>query len=154
MLLGLRMSFRLKNRVDILEETVNFLASFKIELEYTGNTLYSLLCKARSSSLCRNLDYLKMCCELMKKGDDFPKAWSSSFQSSNLPYKSEEKQKLLHLGNVLGTTDLSSQSTILALYTEYFKSYYNQACEINKKYGRLSALMGVFLGFGVFIMIV
>lgn len=151
---GMMIAIRLKKRVALLEETVNFFSAVKLDLEYTGANVYDLVYKASQSQLCRKLDYLSECCSLMQKGFDFPVAWQTALKNSTLYYTDEERRMLSCFGNSFGTTDITSQSTILSMYMEYFKGYYNISAGLYAKYGNLSCFLGLMLGFGIFIMII
>lgn len=151
-LAGLKTSTLLKKRVNLLENTVSFLLNFKIELQYRGDTLYVLLRKISELSVSKKLDYIKQCCENLEAGLDFPEAWKKAVKESSAPYTAEEKIKLISLAEHLGTTDVDSQSTILALYGEYFTAYLKKAHEVNEKYSKLCSALGFVSGFGFFIM--
>ena len=85
------MSALLKKRVLILEETVCFIVNLKLELMYKADNLLTLLSGISGISICKNLEYINLCCDGLRKGDSFNNVWKSAISENRLPYKVEEK---------------------------------------------------------------
>lgn len=151
--MGINGSAVLKKRTVLLQETVAFLTNLRIELLYSEDSLIRLLRRMSELSMCRNLDYISLCLDLTERGGTFSESWKTALQSSRILYTREEKSKLSSLGELLGTTDAESQSTILNLYIEYFRQFLEGAEAANERYSRLFSALGFVSGFGIFIMV-
>lgn len=147
-------TLRLKQRISILSETAKFICLIRMEIEYTGANVQTLIEKAVQSGSCEKLDFLKQCLIFMKNDASFHESWQKAVNVSRLPFKAEESKKLIEMGDFLGTTDLKSQITMLRLYDEYFSGFYKDSLADYRKYGNLWGFIGVAFGFGVFILIV
>lgn len=151
LLTGMSLSLRLKKRRDYLYETVAFLTSAEIEIEYVSMPVFEILVKFQSSSGCRSLDFIKGCIDYCEKGEDFSVGWSRAVGASLLPMKKEEREKLISFGGLLGTSDAQGQRSILALFVRTFSLYRDKASEEYEKYGRMTVTVSVIIGMGIFI---
>ena len=153
-LMGQKVSSLLKKRVIILEETVNFIVNIRLEMQFRADNLLSLLSSVYNLSVCRNLDYMIDCTERLSAGECFSSAWKTAVTNSRLPYRIEEKLKLISMSDFLGTSDKESQREMLGLYEEYFIAFFKKADEENTKYSKICVMLGFVSGFGIFIMVV
>lgn len=153
MLLGAEVSHRLKKRREFLEETVAFFTSAEIEIGYANLPVFEILNNIRKAGNCRSLDYIALCIAEMEKGESLSLSWSRGIETSSLPFRKDEKEKLTALGFVLGTSDSVGQRTILALYKEYFISFADKAREEYEKYGKMCVTVSTVIGVGIFIIL-
>lgn len=151
-LIGMRMSLLLKRRQLLLEETLTFLNSLSVEIEYSQKSIIKIIDRISCEESVKNLEFLKDCIRQMNVGADFPSAWCKAVESSRL-YKREEKAKLLQLGSQLGTSDTDNQLRIIKVYSDYFQKYCLSASEDYKKYGKASSLFGMFIGAAIFVLL-
>lgn len=126
---------------------------FKTEIEFLSLPLPMIIKKLCESELFKELDFLFVCLDKLFACDDFPAAWSNSVDSSQLPFKKHEKEKLRQLCLILGTSDRESQSQVLELYCEYFRSFCNEAEEYKKKYSNCAVVCGAFFGCLMFVLL-
>ena len=145
------MSLLLKKRVDVLDETVLFLNSLMGEIEFSRMNITDIIFSFSSGEAMKNLSYLN---EIHHSDDqyDFHGQWKSSL-SSFAYYKSSEKNKMLQLGDFLGTTDMCDQINIIRLYLSFFEKFRSNAVSEYEKYGKISSLLGLFTGASVFILL-
>lgn len=151
--LGISSSLRLKRRASLLEATVILLEGIKMEMEYTQCPLDEIICKYAGVKPYSSINFIKECYHLLENGEDFPTAWSNSVKLSSL-YMSQEKEKLLQLGMLLGTSDSTGQVNMLEMYIEYFKQFLQKARKKSDSYSGVSVYIGVFCGFGMFILLI
>ena len=153
MLLGMRISSRLKVRSDFLSETVLFISRVGMEIEYVNLPVFGIMKKIEQSECCKNLDFIPGCIRELKKGEDFYFSWHKAVKESALPMKKEEKEKLLSLGSLIGTSDAEGQIALLALYKDYFSHFQKRAGEEYEKYGKMCITLSGIVGAGIFIML-
>lgn len=151
-LLGVNLSLRLKKRKDFLSETVVFLSTAIVEIDYINLPITDILKNVKNTGVCDRLDFIGGCISETEKGEDFNLAWIQSVKESALPFTCEEREKLISLGSLLGTSDAKGQRSILTLYSESFVFYRSKAEETYTKYGKLCITVSGFLGMGVFVM--
>ncbi|MGN1443155.1 MAG: stage III sporulation protein AB [Acutalibacteraceae bacterium] len=146
------LSLRLRKRADILDKTYSLLNEMKIMLEYYCLSVNELIDAAYEKS-CYQKTFIIQCKKLLTDGNDFPVAWSASVESAGI-YKKEEKQKLIQLGEFLGTSDLESQLTVMQMYITDFDEFRKDAQNKRKKYADTSIFVGAFCALGLFVMMV
>jgi hypothetical protein len=61
--------------------------------------------------------------------------------------------KIIQLGNFLGTSDCESQVNTINLYSAFFEKYHSEAVKDSEKYVKLSCVSGIFIGASVFILL-
>lgn len=144
---------RLKKRAQLLENTKLFIDCMKLDFEYSALSLESIIQKYANDEIYSQLSFLKVCEDEMKKGTDFPIAWKNALATSSL-YTKEETGKLMTLGGVLGTSDCNAQINILSIYSDYFEKFRKSSEMMAEKYGETAVFAGVFLGFGMFILLI
>ena len=123
-------------------------------LQYLNIPVYEMLMQISEKDYLKELCFIKECCSLMADGTDFPVAWRNALISANQLYKREEKEKLLQLGENLGTSNAENQLKILNMQTSYFETFLQSAEENNKKYSTMVITLSVLFGCMVFILII
>lgn len=151
-LTGMRMSLLLKKRQMLLEDTLTFLNTLIVSIEYSRTSIVKIICDISGEDTVKNLNFIRICANELNEGLDFPIAWNNAVGTALL-YKSDERTKLLQLGNFLGTSDSENQINIIESYISYFKRFLNTATDDYNKYGKISSLFGMFVGAAVFILL-
>lgn len=151
--LGIELSARLKKRKVLLEKTLLFIHSMKIDFEYNFLPLENMIEKYAEDATYASLRFLSQCHKKLSCGVDFPLAWSQSVESA-AGYTAEERDKLLSLGKYLGTSSSDSQVNILEVYRTYFEQLSTAASEKADKYSETVLFSFVFLGIGIFVIII
>ncbi len=135
-----------------MDETIIFLNTLCAEIEFSKMSILKILSyftkEASMKSLCFLNDF--------SDGDvpeNFHSVWKHSINTFPY-YKSEEKEKMLQLGSFLGTTDVENQLKTIRLYLFFFESYRDNAVNEYEKYGKISALFGLFIGASVFLLLI
>lgn len=130
------------------------LEEMKILLQYLNIPVYEMLIQISDKEYLKELDYVQECITVMNCGTDFPLAWKRSVLSANQLYKREEIDKLLQLGENLGTSDAENQMKILNMQTSYFETFLKSAEEQSQKYSTASITLSVLFGCMIFILII
>ena len=151
LLAGMNISLRLKKRRDFLSEIVVFLNTAIVEIGYVNMPLTDILRKATASGICGRLDFIDDCICRTANGEDFNIAWTKSVSRSALPFTLHEREKLISLGGLLGTSDADGQRAVLTLFLHSFELYGERAENVYSKYGRLCLTVSGFLGMGIFV---
>lgn len=124
----------------------------KIMIEYLNMPVGEMLLKISEKGYLESLTFIKSCSNEIISGADFPVAWKNSLSLHCLLYKTQETDKLLQLGENLGTSDKENQMNILNMQTSYFNEYLQTATDKKKKYSSMSSAIGVLVGCMIFIM--
>lgn len=132
--------------------TVLFLQRLSDEIRYSRSNISEIIYRICSEASFGELDYLSKCNEYITGGYDFPFAWRKSVETTPL-YKSKEKEKIIQLGNFLGTSDCESQVNTINLYSAFFEKYHSEAVKDSEKYVKLACVSGIFIGASVFILL-
>lgn len=125
----------------------------KIQLKFLNLPVYDILRLISDKDYLKKLLYISDCHTMISSGEDFHKAWQRAIKDTRLPYKREEIERLLHLGQNLGVSDLENQLSILTINSEYFDEYIAKAKLEEKKYGNLTATLGALSGCMIFILL-
>lgn len=149
---GTAVSYRLKMRKAFLSQLLLFFSAVSVEIEFISLPLADIMKKIKEEKTCGKLDFIAPCIEYLYRGESFSSSWEKAVDKSLLPMRQEEKEKLLQLGYLLGTSDANGQKVILTLYSNYFTEFYNKAEADNERYGKLTVLLGAVLGMGLFIL--
>lgn len=124
----------------------------KILLEYLNTPVYDLVNITRDKDYFRNLKFLHLCCNYLKKGEDFPDAWKNAIDESATMYMTQEKERLLQLGENLGTSNKEGQMKILNMQIVSFEDFLQKAKHKRKKYAGTAKALGVLSGCMIFIL--
>lgn len=143
----------LKKRKQILECITLLVHQIKIEVRYSHLSVVQMVDNFSNIKPFSSLKFLKECNESINSGNDFPVSWKKAVENEII-LNSAEKEKLIALGNTLGTTDSSSQMDILDIYILYFENFYKEAASAFEKAGRSIIYTGFLIGLGLFILIV
>ena len=138
----------------LIEKTLLMLEEMKILIEYLNMPIYEMLTSISGKEYLGQLNFIAICADEISKGVDFPKAWKYSLSLSCLQYKTQEKEKLLQLGENLGASNKENQVNILSLHSAYFCEYLQKAKDKRKKYGSMASIIGVLSGCMIFILII
>ena len=130
------------------------LQEMKIQLEYLNMPVYEMLYRMKSNEYFSKLKFLGECCTLVEAGYDFPKAWKRALENNPLYYMKEEKEKLLHLGTILGTSDQSNQIDIISIHSQHFEAFLKNAKITQQKYGNMSLIISALIGCMIFIIVI
>lgn len=149
---GLRISLYYKSRQELLEQTVFFLNSLKLDFKYSSSSLSEIIEKYSNEINLSKLGYIKECNSALKDNVDFPVAWGKSLEDFK-KYKAEEKGKLLSLGEALGTSSTETQLSLIDYYKGIFENYYFLSKRDREKYSNTAILSFTFVGIGIFIIL-
>lgn len=150
---GFKIAFRLRKREKILEETVFFLKSLTLDFKYSSLTLKEIIEKYALSGSLKSLVFISDVNKDLNNGIDFPLAWKEKVSAfKNL--RECEKEKLISLGELLGTSSVETQISLIEYYKKVFEDYYDKSRNENEKYFETSILVFTFIGVGLFIILI
>lgn len=130
------------------------LEEMKIQLNYLNIPMYELLNHISNKAYLKELSFLEDCRNNLERGEDFPIAWKSAIENTLHLYKTDEKARLLQLGENLGTSSTENQLNILNVQIVYFNEFLENAKFKSKKYGNTVTAIGVLSGCMVFILVI
>ena len=146
--IGYRISEYYRKRCLLLENTVLFLNRLKIDFEYTMMPLCDVL-KSYSAEY-MNVAFIKKCYEYSETGYDFPEAFSKSVEEEKM-FSSDEKNKLISFGNLLGTSSVDTQIMFIEYYIKLFEKKHEEVCHVRENSSKSAFLVCVFIGLGIYI---
>ncbi len=147
-------SIKLKNRVSTIRKTIVMLEEMKMLLRYLNIPIYEMLIQISEKSYLSELSYISACILLMSEGADFPVAWKNAVTSASPLYKREEIDKLLQLGENLGTSNIENQIRILDMQISCFTLFLQNAQELSKRYSTMAVTLSALIGCMIFILII
>lgn len=150
---GVAYSVKLKSRVELLEKTKLMIEEIKMQLNFLNLPVYEIMKSISKKDYLNKLVYIKDICNMVEEGKDFHFAWLTAMENTYLPYKSEEIERLLHIGLNLGVSDTDNQISMLTLNSKYFDEYIVKAKQQDKKYGNLTMTLGALSGCTIFILL-
>ncbi len=131
------------------------LEEMRMLLTYLNVPVYEMLVQISEKSYLCELSYIRECISLMREGADFPIAWKKVITSAAMPlYKREEIEKLLQLGENLGTSNTDNQIKILDMQISYFSLFLQRVQEENQKYSKTAVTLSALIGCMIFIIII
>ncbi len=125
----------------------------KMQLNFLNLPVYEIMKSISKKDYLNKLVYIKDICNMIEEGKDFHFAWLTALENTYLPYKSEEIERLLHIGLNLGISDTENQLVMLSLNSEYFEEYIKIAKLQDKKYGNMTVTLGALSGCTLFILL-
>lgn len=134
---GLRRSGIIKRRVRFLDEIINMLTEFSIEIRFRAPTLEELLRNQTG-------EFALMVSENEKNGYDVVSAWEKA--CSYLPKNSAELALLSEFGRSFGRSDSDGELQLLGLYTERFSKLREEAFSEYSRKGKAFVRVGVLCG--------
>lgn len=152
--LGATYSTKLKRRIILIEKTIMMFEEFKVQLGFLNLPVFEMLCATGQKEYLKELDYIDICCNELKDGKDFPDAWYFSVNSTLQPYKREEKERLLQLGENLGISGTENQISYLNLQIKSFQDIYENAKHQQISYGNMITLLSAMAGCIIFILVI
>lgn len=153
--MGRYLSQRLLQRIKILEQLDIMINSIRTQLEYSNIPLNEMLNKLSANEGIKKLKFIDDCLYKVKQGIAFPKAWKLSIENNYglSPLNNQDKDILLSLGNVLGTTDLNGQLNICNYYICQINDRQIDARQKYQSYSKLFSAMGILSGATISIII-
>ena len=137
----------------MLEKTRLMIEDIKIQLKFLNLPVYDILINISQKDYLKKLTYINDSCKLISVGNDFHNSWQTAINGTYLPYKRDEKERLLHIGLNLGVSDTENQLSMLSLNCVYFDECISKAKSEEKKYGNMTTTLGLLAGCMIFILL-
>ncbi len=147
-------ALQMSRRVRQLEACISLTEFFKAQLAFTMAEPVSILQEAVSRRVAKNLSFLSSCLDLYEQGEIFPEAWKKSLQQERGDaLTNEDRQILLDLGEVLGSTALQGQLDQLNLLESRFQIQQEAAAQRYQTTGKLYQSLGLMCGLALVILL-
>ena len=146
---GIYFSQKLSEKLQFLEECIEFMMIVETEIRYTRLYIPEIICKyegEKSFRLC-----LKICLDYIKSGLELPSAWTKAFLSKKYAplINDEQRRIIIDFGCGLGTNDIDGQTAHCRYYQELIKPQVKSAFEDKRVKSRLYVILGTCLGIAV-----
>lgn len=152
---GVGASWRLSRRALQLRQFEDFINALSRELTYSLESVEELLCGLYSWTEFSNMGILKI---YINEADiislPFPERWEEAVKRTQLEVSPAERQEMVSLPEILGTTDAISQSEALKVLE---LKICQRRKEVQSKYENRSKVyqtLGITLGIGICIMLI
>ncbi len=145
---GLMLRRRLIDRADCLERLVAMLDYLSAQISYVRMPIGEIVLQMSAQSQFTRLTFLSECRQRLSQGVSFPQAWKSSVVQQRSLLSKEDFERLISLGDVLGTTDALEQQKTIEMYTHLFEKSYESARGECTSYSRMYLTIGVLAGVG------
>ena len=141
-------------RVRLLEASISLIEFFKAQLAFTMAEPVSILQEAVSRKAMKDLPFVFSCLDLCRQGEIFPDAWQKSLQAERSGALSDEdRQILMDLGEILGSTSLQGQLDQLNLLQKRLQLQQDAAAERYQTSGKLYQSLGLMGGLALVIIL-
>lgn len=123
-------------------------------IRYLSSTLEELIESLCSQDKYQVFSFLPGLLQTLKAGKPYPEACKAAFDGWSFPGAAKEDIRLLgELFQILGTTDVDGQLSLMADYHAAFEEMGQSAAQRAKKYGSLYRTSGMLAGVLVVILI-
>lgn len=130
-------------RVEYLERFLQFVLAVQTEIQFSAFPVRQLIARHRSE-----LRILGLCDEYCSRGEEFPEAWKRAAvqgtKGSGLTKK--EIQMMSDFGTGLGSSGMAGQNSHCELAAQLFRIQLEEARQEKGKKSKLYAMLGVFSG--------
>ncbi len=145
---GLLLRRRLIDRADYLERLIAMLDYLSAQISYVRMPIGEIVVQMAQQSQFSCLTFLNECKQLLAKGESFPLAWRSSVAQHRNWISKEDLERLISLGDILGTTDALEQQKSIEMYNRLFAKSYETARTECTSHARMYLTIGVLAGVG------
>lgn len=146
-------SAQMNKRVQQLEAAISLIEFFKAQLVFTMAEPARILQEAVSRKAVKNLPFLSTCLDFYKQGEVFPDAWQKSLLAERSDaLNSEDRQILIDLGGILGSTGLQGQLDQLNLLENRLQIQRDAAAQRYQTSGKLYQSLGLMGGLALVIL--
>lgn len=145
------MSARLSKRVTELENAISLVGLLGSTLRYTMAPMETVV--GRLSAMADMPAFLERCHALCAAGGVFPTAWALALAQTPTALDDDDRKVLLHLGTVLGATDLDGALGELDYAGFLLKQRYGEAKARKQQLGTMYRTLGVLAGVGIVILL-
>lgn len=152
--LGIMLADRFSKREKAIDGLISFFRRCEIEISHYSLSFPSLIEKIASEESPRTLQFILLCNQKIKNGEDFPDAWKKSLEENPPIILPNEKERLSRFGTLLSSCDTQGVLSVLSFYEEFFKASLAEAKSAKKKYAKLCIAGGVFVGCVLFMTLI
>lgn len=136
---GFYLSYRLKQRLVFFNDLVDFTSRLETNIRYFSDDIYKLLKLSAPNTLLPFLD---------KDIKPFYRYWESVAHEFTKTFRldSDDSNKLVEFGRLLGTTDVEGQLSHIGIYKGFFAQSRDDLQKEYKTKSRLYRTLGFFAG--------
>ncbi len=149
-LLGCMESYKLRMRIETLEEFLKLIRFIETEMRFHALPLRQIVEKHRG-----DMEILNQCYFMLKIGKSFEQAWKGGIEagSKGRGLKLKDIQLIEHFGRDLGNSDIQGQIAHCEGSIKLLEVQIELAREEQKKKSKLFSILGLFFGTGVVLLI-
>lgn len=138
-----------------MTEILLFISAVKNEIEFNRKPIVSIFQESIGRNYIKSLSFVSECVALTENGKDFKTAWNQAIENdkSASVLSEQDIQLLISYGYQLGTTDVSGQINLCALYQDLFEERLRSARNFEEHYGKIYRQSGIFIGAAIIILI-
>ena len=145
-LTGFQLASRLHDRVRLLRAVRGLIGRFSGELAYRRISTGQMLREAASDPEFTSLPFLKPAAETFDGKIAFSVIWENAVMRCRPPIAPEEREILLEIGRILGSSDRDSQQAALSLLAQRAEALLAAGTEKAAAEGKLYRSLGVLAG--------
>lgn len=146
------MSLKLSERVKTAELLISLVDEFSSQIRFQSLTISEIVGNINSNDSYSRLDFVGEIMKMLKSRYDIHNVWNEAVMKSDILCK-EEKEILVSMGNMLGTSDISGQISALELHRKRLERVFSKAVREYEQKGRMYRSLGVLAGAAAGIML-
>lgn len=140
---GFLEAYKLRLRVEYLERFLQFIRAVQTEIQFSAFPVRQLVARHREE-----LKLFDLCDQFCSQGEEFPQAWQKASvqgtKGNGLTKK--EIQMMAEFGAGLGNTGIAGQISHCELAAQLFQTQLEEARQEKGKKSKLYAMLGIFSG--------
>lgn len=141
--MGFLEAYKLRLRVEYLEHFLQFILAVQTEIQFSAFPVRQLVARHRGE-----LRLLDLCDTYCSQGEEFPQAWQRAAiqgtKGNGLTKK--EIQLMADFGARLGSTGVAGQLSHCEMAAQLFRTQIEEARQDKGKKSKLYAMLGIFSG--------
>lgn len=153
--IGILISKKYSNRVQILKNIKNALNIFEVKINFSCDTIPEIFTEiSQKIKGTAGRIFLNTIENINDKNSTVGEAWEKALENNSENLKKEDINSLKPLGKLLGKTDVEGQINQIKLVSEFLEEQIIQATEDNNKNEKMYQKLGAIVGLVIVIVLV